>query len=299
VTSLREWLQHGRGVVVHGLAGRAGRNQLAQLRQQGTRVVAGVSARLAGTEIDGIPLFATVGEACAATGAEIVLMFVPAEVVRATACEALGAGARLVVVLAEGVPVMDALAVADAAGDALVIGPNTPGLIVPGLIKLGFMPSQRLCPGRVGLVSRSGTLSYEVALQLARRGIGISTWIGIGGDAVPLLSMPAAAEVVAADPHTDVLVLVGEIGGTGEESVAEAIAAGRIRQPVHAMIVGARGVGDEPVGHAGAVILAGAGRHDSKVGRLRAAGATVHRTPWDLAEAVAGELALEATGSER
>jgi succinyl-CoA synthetase alpha subunit len=226
-------------------------------------------------------------------------MFVPGEVVRAAACEALEAGARLVVVLAEGVPVMDSLAVASAAGDALVIGPNTPGLIIPGLIKLGFMPSARLRPGRVGLVSRSGTLSYEVSLQLAQRGIGISTWIGIGGDPTPLLDMPAAAEVVAEDPHTDVLVLVGEIGGTGEESVAEAIAGGRIRQPVHAMIVGTRGVGDEPVGHAGSVILAGAGRHDSKVGRLRAAGATVHRTPWDLAEAVAGELVLKATGSER
>jgi succinyl-CoA synthetase alpha subunit len=299
VRPLREWLLDGPGVVVHGLAGRAGRNQLAQLRQQRTRVVAGVSARLAGTEIDGIPLFGTVSEACAVTGATVVLLFVPAAAVRATACEALAAGARLVVVLAEGVPVMDCLAVADAAGDALVVGPNTPGLIVPGLIKLGFMPSERLRPGGVGLVSRSGTLSYEVSLQLARRGIGLSTWIGIGGDVTPLLSMPAAAEVVAGDPHTEVLVLVGEIGGTGEESVAEAVAAGRIRQPVHAMIVGARGVGAEPVGHAGSVILAGAGRHDSKVGRLRDAGATVHRTPWDLAAAVAAELALDATGSER
>jgi succinyl-CoA synthetase alpha subunit len=294
---LREWLDTRPGVVVHGLASRTGRNQLAELRAQGTRIVAGVSGRQAGGEMDGIPLYATIQDACRATGATVALLFVPAEHVRSAAFEALEAGVELLVIPAEGVPVMDALAVAEAAGDTLVVGPNSPGLIVPGLIKLGFMPSARLRPGPVGLVSRSGTLSYEVSLHLAQRGIGISTWIGIGGDLTPFLPMREAAELIAADPNTELLVVVGEVGGTGEESVAAAVADGQLTVPVHAMIVGGRTVGDEPVGHAGAVVLGGAGGHEGKVARLREAGATVHSTPWDLADAVASLLALTGTTS--
>ncbi|GAA5190244.1 succinate--CoA ligase subunit alpha [Rugosimonospora acidiphila] len=292
---LREWLEGRPGVVVHGLASRTGRNQLAALRAQGTRVVAGVSGRQAGTELDGIPLFASTGDACRATGATVALLFVPAEHVRPAALEALEAGVELLVIPAEGVPVMDALVVAEAAGDTLVVGPNSPGLIVPGLIKLGFMPSGRLRPGPVGLVSRSGTLSYEVSLHLAERGIGISTWIGVGGDVAPFLPMREAAELVAADPQTELLVIVGEVGGTGEESVAQSIVDGQLTVPVHAMIVGGRVVGDEPVGHAGAVMLGGAGGYEGKVARLRAAGATVHSTPWELADDIAARLAATPT----
>jgi succinyl-CoA synthetase alpha subunit len=301
---LREWFDTRPGVVVLGLAGRGARNQLADLRAQGTNIVAGVSTRLAGTEVDGIPLYPSTAEACEATGASIALLFVPAAAVRTAAVDAIAAAVRLLVILAEGVPVMDSLAVAGAAGDTLIVGPNSPGLIMPGSIKLGFMPSGRLRPGPVGLVSRSGTLSYEVSLHLAERGIGISTWIGIGGDPSPFLPMPDAAALIAADPQTSLLVAVGEIGGTGEESVAAAIADGRISVPVHAMIVGREQSGGEPVGHAGAVVLNGAGKHDSKVGRLSAAGASVHATPWDLADAVAADLSgagetATATGGEQ
>ncbi|MCW2860633.1 MAG: Succinyl-CoA synthetase alpha chain [Actinoallomurus sp.] len=289
--SLRDRLGAAQGVVIQGLASKTGRVQLAAMQAQGTRVVAGVSGRHAGTEVEGIPVYPTMAEACRATGATTALLFVPAQHVRAAALDAFAAGVDLLVVLAEGVPVMDAIAVAEAAGDRLVVGPNSPGLIVPGLAKLGFMPSGALRPGPVGLVSRSGTLSYEVSLHLAQRDVGISTWIGIGGDLTPFLPMPRAAELVAADPRTELLVIVGEVGGTGEEAVAQAIADGRLTVPVHALIVGGSAGGDEPLGHAGAVMLGGAGGYDAKVGRLREAGVTVHGTPWDLAEAVATQVA--------
>jgi succinyl-CoA synthetase alpha subunit len=288
--SLRERLGAGQGVVIQGLASKTGRAQLAAMQAQGTNVVAGVSARQGGTEVEGLPIYPTMEEACRATGARIGLLFVPAQHVRTAALTAFAAGVELLVVLAEGVPVMDAIAVAEAAGDTLTVGPNSPGLIIPGLIKLGFMPSGALKPGPVGLVSRSGTLSYEVSLHLAQRAVGISTWIGIGGDLTPFLTMPRATELVVADPQTELLVVVGEVGGTGEEAVAQAIADGRVTIPVHALIVGRSAGGDEPLGHAGAVMLGGAGSYEAKVERLREAGVTVHGTPWELAEAVAARL---------
>jgi succinyl-CoA synthetase alpha subunit len=290
--SLRDRLA-GRDVIIQGLASKTGRTQLAAIRAQGTRVVAGVSGRQGGTEVEGLPIYSTMQEARRATGASVALLLVPAQHVRAAALSAFAAGVELLVVLAEGVPVMDALAVAEAAGDTLLIGPNSPGAIVPGVAKLGFMPSGGLRPGPVGLVSRSGTLSYEVSLHLAQRGVGISTWIGIGGDLAPFLPMPRAVELVTADPRTDLLVLVGEVGGTGEEAVAQALADGRVDVPVHALIVGRSAGGDEPLGHAGAVMLGGAGGYEAKVRRLREAGVTVHGTPWELAEAVSARLAVD------
>jgi succinyl-CoA synthetase alpha subunit len=295
--SLRDRLA-GQDVVIQGLASKTGRTQLAAMQAQGTRVVAGVSGRQGGTEVEGLPIYSTMEEACRATGATVALLLVPAQHVRSAALSAFAAGVESLVVLAEGVPVMDALAVAEAAGDTLVVGPNSPGLIVPGLAKLGFMPSGELKPGPVGLVSRSGTLSYEVSLHLAQRAVGISTWIGIGGDLAPFLPMPRAAELVVADPRTELLVVVGEVGGTGEEAVAQAIADGRLTVPVHALIVGRSAGGDEPLGHAGAVMLGGAGGYEAKVERLREAGVTVHGTPWELAEAVVAQLRHEERPAE-
>lgn len=284
--NIREWLTGEPGVVIHGLTSRTGRVQLPAIQAQGTRVVAGVSARHAGTDVDGIPIYPTMAEASAASGATVGLLFVPARYARAVAEEALAAGIRLLVVLAEGMPVMDALTIKATAGDAVIIGPNSPGLIVPGLAKLGFMPSTALRSGPVGIVSRSGTLSYEVSMHLTQRGIGVSTWVGVGGDLAPLLPVPDAAELVTGDPVTKVLVTVGEVGGTGEERLAERIADGTITVPVHSLMVGGSAGGDEPLGHAGAVMLGGAGSYGAKVARLREVGVTVHDTPWELAEAV-------------
>ncbi|MEU7632992.1 CoA-binding protein [Nocardia sp. NPDC049220] len=285
MNDLRTMLE-ARGVIVHGLAGRAAMVQIEEIQRQGTKVVAGVSSSKNGQAIAGIPLYATIAEAAAETAADVALLFVPAQHAKAATLDALDAGMRLVVLLAEGVPVLDVLAIRERSGAARLIGPNSPGVVVPGVAKLGFMPTQAVAAGRVGLVSRSGTLSYEVSRSLSERGVGISSWIGIGGDVVPFTSMSEAAQLVARDPHTDVLVVVGEIGGTGEEGLAQAMLDGLVDVPVHALIVGESARPDEPLGHAGAVMLGDAGSYDSKVSRLREAGVVVHHTPWQLADAV-------------
>jgi succinyl-CoA synthetase alpha subunit len=277
-------LLYDRGIIIHGLAGRAALVQIDEIRAQGTKVVAGVSGSRDGQEVGGVPLFGSMAAAVAATGADVALLFVPAEHAKQATLDALAAGVRLIVLLAEGVPVLDVLEVRERVGDALVIGPNSPGVVVPGVAKLGFMPTQAISPGRVGLVSRSGTLSYEISRSLSERGIGISTWIGIGGDVVPFTSMASAAQIVAADVHTDALVVVGEIGGTGEEGLAQAVADGLIDIPVHALIVGESAHPHEPLGHAGAVMLGDAGSHEGKVKRLTEVGVTVHQSPWELAD---------------
>lgn len=286
MNSLREWFGHGRGVVVQGLGGNVARQQLTEMLAQGTNIVAGVSSRAFGTDVAGIPVYGSMSDARDATGADTTLLIVPAEHVRPAGLAALAAGMKLLVILAENVPVLDALVLREAAADALLVGPNSPGIVLPGLAKLGFMPTGSLRPGRVGLVSRSGTLSYEVSLQLSELDVGLSTWIGIGGDMVPLLDMPGAAELAARDPQTDVLVVVGEIGGTGEERLAAAVADGRIDVPVHALLVGRHASDSEPLGHAGAVILGNAGGFAAKAGCLRDAGVTVHSNPWSLAASV-------------
>lgn len=291
MTSLRKRFATRPGVIVQGLAGLTGRAQLAAMQAQGTNVVAGVSARFAGIEVGGVRVLATMAEARRATGATVALLFVPAVHVRDATITALDAGVTLLVIPAEGVPVMDALSVSDAGRSALIIGPNSPGIIVPGVVKLGFMPSGLLRPGPVGLVSRSGTLSYEVSLHLAECDLGISTWIGVGGDVAPFLSMPDAAALVADDDQTQLLVIVGEVGGTGEERLAQAVRDGGIRVPIHALIVGRSAPAEEPLGHAGAVMLRGSGGYSAKVDRLREAGVIVHSTPWDLVDAVARHLA--------
>lgn len=275
-----------RGVIVHGLAGHAAKAQIDEIQRQGTRVVAGVSSSRPGETVSGVPLFATIAAAADATGADAALLFVPAEFAKEATLDALGAGMALVVLLAEGVPVLDVLAIREAAGGARLIGPNSPGIVVPGVAKLGFMPTDYLRPGGIGLVSRSGTLSYEVSRSLAARSLGISSWVGIGGDVIPLTSMAEASRLVAADPNTELLVVVGEIGGTGEEGLARLVAAGEITVPVHVLLVGESAHPDEPLGHAGAVMLGGAGGYENKVERLRAAGVMVHSSPWGLARAL-------------
>ena len=286
MTPLREWLAAEQRVVIQGIRGRVARGQLPILREAGTNVVAGVVPERRG-DVDGVPLFATVAEARTATGCNTSIVAVPPEDVRSACLEAIAEGLRLVVVLSEGVPVLDAIAIKRAAGGTLLVGANTPGMAVQGVAKLGFMPSNLLRPGDVAIVSRSGTLSYEVALELTERGYGISTWIGVGGDAVPFLDLAGAVRVALDDPRTRALALVGEVGGDAEERLADEMAGLPWPVPVHALIVG-RGISPErPMGHAGAAIRGGIGLYETKVARLRAAGVQVHETPWDLAEALA------------
>lgn len=291
MTPLREWLAAEQRVVIQGISGRTARGQLPVLREAGTNIVAGVVPERRG-EIDGIPLFPTVADARSATGCNASIVTVPPEDVRSACLEAIAAGLRLVVVLTEGVPVLDAIAIKRAARDTLLVGANTPGMAVQGVAKLGFMPSNLLQRGDVdvAVVSRSGTLSYEVALELTRRGYGISTWIGVGGDPVPLLDLAGAVRIALDDPRTRALVIVGEVGGDAEERLADEMGGGVWPVPVYALVVGRAISPERPMGHAGATIRGGVGLYDTKVARLRAAGVRVNDTPWELVDALARDL---------
>lgn len=285
MTSLREWLAAEQRVAIQGISGRVARAQLPALRQSGTNVVAGVVPERRG-DVDGIPVFPSVGEAKAATGCNVSIVAVPPAEVRAACLDAIEAEIALAVVLTEGVPVLDAVAIRRARARTLLVGANTPGMAVVGVAKLGFMSSELLREGDVALVSRSGTLSYEVAQELADLGGGVSTWIGVGGDPVPLLDLSEAVRLALEDPRTRALVLVGEVGGDAEERLADGAAATPWPVPVHALVVGRMTTPDRPMGHAGAVVRDGVGLYDTKVSRLRAAGVTVHDTPWGLASAL-------------
>lgn len=290
MSALRERLAREQRVVIQGITGRTARGQLPVLRASGTNIVAGVVPGRTG-DVDGVPLFSSLAEARSATGCNVSIVVVPPSEVRAACIEAAECGLDLVVVLTEGVPVLDALAIRSASRETMFVGANTPGMAIAGVIKLGFMPSRLLRAGNVGLVSRSGTLSYEVALGLSDEGLGVSTWIGTGGDPVPLLDMAGAARLVLDDPETRALVVIGEIGGDGEERIADAMAAEAWRLPVHALVVGESIAPDRPMGHAGAMVRGDVGAYGSKVRRLTEAGVHVHATPWELASAVSAGVA--------
>lgn len=277
-------------VVLQGMSGRTARRQMPVLRESGTNIVAGVVPGRRG-EIDGVPLYPSVSEAKIATACNTSIIAVPPDGARAACLEAIAAELRLAVVLSEGMPVLDAIAVRRARGRTILVGANTPGMAVPGVAKLGFMPSNLLRPGPVALVSRSGTLSYEVGLELCERGLGISLWIGVGGDAVPLLDLAEAIQLALDDPRTQALVLVGEVGGDAEERLAQTMRGREWAVPVHALVVGQASSPERPMGHAGAVVHGNVGRYDTKVAALRSAGVLVHDTPWDLAAMVAATLA--------
>jgi succinyl-CoA synthetase alpha subunit len=270
-------------VLVQGITGRAARVHTGLMRRYGTRVVAGTAAgkpaeQAVGTDIDGIPVYGDCAAAVQATGAIASIAMVPPLAVKDAVREAIEAGIRLVVTIAEGVPVHDALRIrrmAHGAG-ACWIGASTPGLCIPGRIKLGFLPDVALQPGRLGVMSKSGTLSYEVCYRLARRGIGQSAWIGVGGDLVKGTRFADLLPFFARHDDTDALLVIGEIGGTEEEELAEAIARQDFHKPVYAVLAGAQAREGVTMGHAGALVHGASGTLASKQEALRAAGARVH-----------------------
>lgn len=273
-------------ILIQGITGRTGRSHTRLMRAYGTNVVAGISASV--QEFDGIPVFATCREAVRATGARASVAMVPPFSVLAAVEEAIEAGIRLIVTIAEGVPVHDALRArrrARAAG-ATWIGASTPGLCIPGQVKLGFLPDVALRPGPLGVMSKSGTLSYEVCYQLARRGIGQSAWIGVGGDQVKGTRFAELVPFFAARHDTEALVVVGEIGGTEEEQLARALAETGYDKPVFALIAGAAAREGVTMGHAGALIHGTSGTIASKRAALEAAGAEVFDSISGIVEAV-------------
>lgn len=280
-------------LVVQGITGREGAFHTKQMIDYGTNVVGGVTPGKGGEWVFGtVPVFDTVQEAVEATGANTSIIYVPARGAADAIIEAADAGVELIVCITEGVPVLDMVQVRaylDTTGSRL-IGPNCPGLITPGEAKVGIIPGHILTPGNVGVVSRSGTLTYEVVYALTARGIGQSTAVGIGGDPINGTSFLDVLRMFEDDPGTDQVILIGEIGGTDEQKAAEFIS-GKMTKPVTAFIAGQTAPPGRRMGHAGAIISGGEGTAAEKMAVLRQAGARVARHPDEIAEIVAANLA--------
>ena len=278
----------GTRVLCQGFTGSQGTLHSEQAIDYGTRLVGGVTPGKGGAEHLGLPVFNTVREAVAATGATASVIYVPAAFCKDSILEALDAGLELIVCITEGIPTLDMLAVKARLDltDTRLIGPNCPGVITPGACKIGIMPADIHLPGRVGVVSRSGTLTYEAVKQTTDMGFGQSTCVGIGGDPIPASSFVDILELFEADAATEAIVMVGEIGGTAEEEAAEYIDA-HVTKPVVAYIAGVTAPPGKRMGHAGAIIAGGKGTAEEKLAALEAAGVRTVRSLADIGAALA------------
>jgi len=281
----------GTKVVVAGITGSEGTFHSLRNRAYGTEVVAGVTPGKGGQDVEGIPVFDTVEDAVEATGANTSLIFVPARFAAEAIYEAADAGLGLVVCITEGIPVRDMAQVGAylRGTDTVLVGPNCPGVISPGRANVGIIPGEICAPGRVGLVSRSGTLTYQIVHELTQRGIGQSTCVGMGGDPVHGLGFIGSLERFETDDETDLVVMIGEIGGDAEERAATFIAE-RMSKPVVAYIAGFTAPPGKRMGHAGAIITGSSGTAAAKAAALEAAGVRVGRTPTEVAELVRAAL---------
>ncbi len=282
-------------VLVQGVTGRAGRAHTRLMRAYGTNIVAGTSmSALVAAEQDGVPLFASCAEAVAATAARASVVMVPPLAVLGAIEEAIAAGISLIVTIAEGVPVHDALHARRRAREAgaIWIGASTPGLCIPGQTKLGFLPDVALRPGPLGVMSKSGTLSYEVCYRLTQRGIGQSAWIGVGGDPVKGTRFAELLAFFAARRDTEALAVVGEIGGNEEEELARALEQTGHAKPVFALIAGANAREGVTMGHAGALIHGASGTIASKRAALERAGAQVFGGISEMVEAISRQIPI-------
>ena len=263
-------------VIVQGITGRDGSFHAAKMKEYGTQVVGGTSPGKGGQQVDGIPVFNTVKEAVAATGADTSIIFVPAPFAKDAMLEAIDGGVKLVVCITEGVPVLDAVEAQNYARvkGVKVIGPNCPGLISPGKSMVGIMPTGVFKQGHTGVISRSGTLTYEVVYDLVESGLGISTAVGVGGDPVVGLYFEDLLQMFQDDPETDSIAMIGEIGGDAVARAAEFIKA-HVTKPVAVFISGRQAPPGKQMGHAGAIISGGSGSAEGKIKALEAAGVPV------------------------
>jgi succinyl-CoA synthetase alpha subunit len=278
-------------LLVQGITGREGSFHTAQMVEYGTKVVGGVTPGARGKTVAGVPVFNTVAEAMAETNANASILYVPARFAPDAIYEAVDAGIPLVVCITEGIPILDMVPVyayVKAKGVRL-IGPNCPGVITPGEAKVGIMPGYIHTPGPVGIVSRSGTLTYEVVDALSRAGLGQSTAVGIGGDPIIGTSFVEVLRLFQDDPQTEAIVLIGEIGGTDEEDAATFIRE-QVTKPVIGFIAGRTAPPGKRMGHAGAIISGGTGTAAEKIAALTAAGVTVAERPSQVPELVRAAL---------
>lgn len=275
-------------LIVQGITGQQGLFHTQQMIAYGTNVVGGVTPGKGGQWVEGKPVFDTVRTAREATGANATVIYVPARFAGDAILEAIDAGIELIVAITEGIPIQDMMKVRSVLdqSDSRLVGPNCPGLLTPGQAKVGIMPGHIAMPGSVGVVSRSGTLTYEAIYALTQRGIGQSTCIGIGGDPINGTNFIDSLQLFEDDPDTDKIVLIGEIGGTDEQKAAAYIAK-HLTKPVVAFIAGRKAPEGRTMGHAGAIVEGGVGTAAEKMARFQEVGVPVADTPEQIAELIA------------
>ena len=279
-------------VIVQGITGRAGQLHSRLMRQYGTRIVGGVSPGARVRDVNNVPVFTSCADAVARTGARASVLLVGAMQLLEAMRDAVTAGIRYLVTPTEGMPVHDALKARQLCCDAgaVWIGASTPGMAVPGEAKLGFLPDDSLAPGPLGLMSKSGTLSYESGYRLAQRGIGTSVWIGVGGDPVKGTRFADLVPFYATDAQTEALLIIGEIGGTDEEEFAQALAQHRFKKPTFALLAGRSAPEGVTMGHAGALVHGGHGTYSAKRAALESAGVQVFASLNEMVTGISARL---------